>query len=206
MSKFTEYIGSQFGNPHGFIGRVCCVIMNVINKAMYKNTVSAIDINSGDKVLDIGYGNGYLLHLIYKKCNTELYGIDISADMKIQATKRNKKAEKNGQLFLETGDCCDLPYEDNVFSVVSSINTVYFWNDVVKALTEIRRVLKTDKSFYNVVYTKEWLDTLSYTEKGFKKYEPAQLIEFGRAAGFEQIQVKDIIKGKSFAVIYTKND
>lgn len=205
MSKFTEYIGSQFGNPHGFIGRVCCVIMNVINKAMYKNMVSAIDINSGDKVLDIGYGNGYLLHLIYKKCNTELYGIDISADMKIQATKRNKKAEKNGQLFLEIGDCCDLPYEDNVFSVVSSINTVYFWNDVVKALTEIRRVLKTDKSFYNVVYTKEWLDTLSYTEKGFKKYESEQLIEFGRAAGFEQIQVKDIIKGKSFVVIYTKN-
>ena len=205
MSKFTEYIGSQFGNPHGFIGRVCCVIMNVINKAMYKNTVSAIDINSGDKVLDIGYGNGYLLHLIYKKCNTELYGIDISADMKKQAVKRNKKAEKNGQLFLEIGDCCDLPYENNVFSVVSSINTVYFWNDVVKALTEIRRVLKTDKSFYNVVYTKEWLDTLSYTEKGFKKYEPEQLIEFGRAAGFEQIQVKDIIKGKSFVVIYTKN-
>lgn len=205
MSKFTEYIGSQFGNPHGFIGRVCCVIMNVINKAMYKNTVSAIDINSGDKVLDIGYGNGYLLHLIYKKCNTELYGIDISADMKKQAVKRNKKAEKNGQLFLEIGDCCDLPYENNVFSVVSSINTVYFWNDVVKALTEIRRVLKTDKSFYNVVYTKEWLDTLSYTEKGFKKYDPEQLIEFGRAAGFEQIQVKDIIKGKSFVVIYTKN-
>lgn len=205
MSKFTEYIGSQFGNPHGFIGRVCCVIMNVINKAMYKNTVSAIDINSGDKVLDIGYGNGYLLHLIYKKCNTELYGIDISADMKKQAVKRNKKAEKNGQLFLEIGDCCDLPYENNVFSVVSSINTVYFWNDVVKALTEIRRVLKMDKSFYNVVYTKEWLDTLSYTEKGFKKYDPEQLIEFGRAAGFEQIQVKDIIKGKSFVVIYTKN-
>lgn len=205
MSKFTEYIGSQFGNPHGFIGRVCCVIMNVINKAMYKNTVSEIDINSGDKVLDIGYGNGYLLHLIYKKCNTELYGIDISADMKKQAVKRNKKAEKNGQLFLEIGDCCDLPYENNVFSVVSSINTVYFWNDVVKALTEIRRVLKMDKSFYNVVYTKEWLDTLSYTEKGFKKYDPEQLIEFGRAAGFEQIQVKDIIKGKSFVVIYTKN-
>ena len=35
MSKFTEYIGSQFGNPHGFVGRICCVIMNVIMD--YKN-------------------------------------------------------------------------------------------------------------------------------------------------------------------------
>ena len=39
MSKFTEYIGSQFGNPRGFVGKVCCLIMNIINKAMYKNTV-----------------------------------------------------------------------------------------------------------------------------------------------------------------------
>lgn len=37
MSKFTEYIGSQFGNPHGFVGRICCVIMNVINKAGFEN-------------------------------------------------------------------------------------------------------------------------------------------------------------------------
>ena len=58
MSKFTEYIGSQFGNPRGFVGKVCCVIMNVINKAMYKNTVSLIDIPSGSNLLDIGYGNG----------------------------------------------------------------------------------------------------------------------------------------------------
>lgn len=26
--------------------------------------------------------------------------------------------------------------------------------------------------FYNVVYTKEWMDKLSYTEKGFQKFEP----------------------------------
>ena len=39
MSKFTEYIGSQFGNPRGFVGSVCCLIMNTINKKMYRKTV-----------------------------------------------------------------------------------------------------------------------------------------------------------------------
>lgn len=24
MSKFTDYIGSRFGNPRGFVGKVCC--------------------------------------------------------------------------------------------------------------------------------------------------------------------------------------
>ena len=41
-------------------------------------------------------------------------------------------------------------------------------------------------------------------EKGFQKYDANQLVEFGRQAGFENIIVKDIVKGKSFVVIYTK--
>lgn len=204
LSKFTDYIGSQFGNPHGFVGRVCCVIMNIINNAMYKNTVSLIRVSSDENVLDIGYGNGYLLKCIYKKTKANLYGIDISEDMKIQATQRNKAAQNDGKLFLDIGDCCDLKYEDEFFEAVTSINTVYFWQDTVKGLSEIHRTLKKRGSFYNVVYTKEWLDKLSYTEKGFKKYGPEELVEFGKQAGFENIQVKDIVKGKSFVVIYTK--
>lgn len=204
MSKFTEYIGSQFGNPRGFAGKICCVIMNIINKAMYKNTVSLMEISSDGNLLDIGYGNGYLHECVYKKTKANLYGIDISEDMKIQATKRNKTAMNDGKLFLDIGDCCNLKYENDFFEVVTSINTVYFWQDTVKGLSEIHRTLKAGGSFYNVVYTKEWLDKLSYTEKGFKKFGPEELLAFGRTAGFENIQVKDIVKGRSFVVIYTK--
>lgn len=204
MRNFTEYIGSQFGNPHGFVGKICCIIMNVINKAMYRNAVALMQIEDNDKVLDIGYGNGYLLQLIYKKYKVDMYGIDISEDMRVQATNRNRQAASNGQLHLQLGDCCSLPYEDNMFSNITSVNTVYFWKDTMKGLSEIKRVLKPGKSFYNVVYTKEWLDTLSYTKKGFKKFEAKQLIELGIQAGFDKVDVKDIIKGKSFVVIYTK--
>ena len=204
MSKFTEYIGSQFGNPRGFVGKVCCVFMNIINKAMYKNTVSVIELSSDGNLLDIGYGNGYLINRVYKKTRANLYGIDISEDMKIQATKRNKKALSDGKLFLDIGDCCDLKYTDDFFEAVTSINTVYFWEDTIKGLYEIHRTLKSGGSFYNVVYTKEWLDKLSYTEKGFKKFEPDELASLGRTAGFEKIKVEDIVKGKSFVVIYTK--
>lgn len=204
MSKFTEYIGSQFGNPRGFTGKICCIIMNVINKTMYRNTVALMNAGTDDKILDIGYGNGYLLQLLYRKTGACLYGIDISEDMKLQAEKRNEAAKEDGKLFLSVGDCCSLEYEDEMFSGVSSVNTVYFWSDTVKGLSEIRRVLKKGKSFYNVVYTKEWLDTLSYTKKGFKKFSPEELSELGRQAGFENTEVKDIVKGKSFVVIYTK--
>ena len=207
MSKFTEYIGSQFGNPRGFVGSVCCLIMNTINKQMYRSTVElmqASGIKPADKILDIGYGNGYFLQQAGRKCGAELYGIDISADMKATAERRNQKTKEAGRLHLEIGDCCDLPYEDEMFSAAASINTVYFWQDTVQGLSEIRRVLKPGASFYNVVYTREWLDTLSYTEKGFRKFEPQELIELGEKAGFADARVEEIVRGKSFAVIYRK--
>ena len=78
--------------------------------------------------------------------------------------------------------------------------------DTVKGLSEICRVLKPGKSFYNVVYTKEWLDKLAYTKKGFRKYELEEFIQLGKLAGFEKVEVKDIVKGKSFVVIYTKGN
>jgi len=135
MNKFTEYIGSQFGNPRGFIGKVCCVLMNIINKAMYKNTVSVIGLSSDENILDIGYGNGYLLKCVYKKTKANLYGIDISEDMKIQATKRNKKALSDGKLFLDIGDCCDscdcrifIPWQSLKYTTLNKDGSRSNWN------------------------------------------------------------------------------
>ncbi len=204
MSKFSEYIGSQFGNPRGFVGAICCVIMNVINRAMYKNAVALVDVSPDDKVLDIGFGNGYLLQLLYDKCKCDIYGIDISEDMVAAATSRNARASRDGKLHLQIGDCCNLTFEENAFSAVTSINTIYFWNDTAKGLAEICRVLKPGVTFYNVVYTKDWLDKLSYTKKGFKKFEPKELISLGKDAGFAEVTVKEIVKGKSFVVMYRK--
>lgn len=204
MSKFSEYIGSQFGNPRGFVGAVCCVIMNVINRAMYKNTVALVDVSPDDKVLDIGFGNGCLLQLLYNKCKCDMYGIDISEDMVTAATSRNARASRDGKLHLQWGDCCDLPFDENSFAAVTSINTVYFWNNTEDGLAEIHRVLKPGATFYNVVYTKEWLDKLSYTKTGFQKFEAQDLVDFGKEAGFDDVTVKDVVKGKSFVVMYRK--
>ena len=204
MSKLTEYIGSQFGNPRGIIGFICCKCMNVINKKMYKKTVSLLSLNRNQKLLDIGYGNGFLIKLADKMFGCSLYGIDISEDMKALAQKRNKNALKDNRLNFEVGYCCNLRFADNTFDAVSSINTVYFWSDTAKGLSEIRRCLVPGGCFINAVYTKEWLSRTKMADKGFKKFEPEELVALGKQAGFEKIEISEIVKGKSFAVIYWK--
>ncbi|HOM02628.1 MAG TPA: class I SAM-dependent methyltransferase [Acetivibrio sp.] len=204
MSKFSEYIGSQFGNPRGIVGKCCCIIMNVINKAMYRRVVLLVNLTKESNLLDIGYGNGYLLELIYKRYQPNLFGIDISQDMKLSAEKRNARALKDGKLNLILGDCCALPYDENFFDAVTSINTIYFWKDTMEGLKQIHRCLKPDGTFYNVVYAKEWLKKLSYTKKGYKFFEQEDFIEQGKQAGFSKVTIENIVKGKSFVVVYKK--
>ena len=204
MNRFTKYVSSQFKNPRGFGGVIISIIQNVLNRAMYNNTAALVRLEPNARVLDIGYGNGYLLQKLYKKQVVDLYGIDISDAAKKMATKKNKKASKANRLHLSVGDCCNLPYAESSFDAVTSINTIYFWNDTVKGLSEIRRTLKKRKSFYNIVYSKEYLDTIKYTQIGYKKFEQDELEEYGKQAGFENVEIKEIMKGKGFVVIYTK--
>jgi len=79
-----------------------------------------------------------------------------------------------------------------------------FWSDTVKGLSEIKRVLKSGKSFCNVVISKEHLDKISFTQIGYKKFEREELISLGEQAGFAKSEIKEIMNGRGYIVIYTK--
>ena len=197
-------IGQQFGNPHGLVGKICCKIMNIINKKMYKSVVDEITADTNTTILDVGYGNGYLLKKLYNKSPCYLYGIEVSKDAEKLAYKRNKRSVDSGKIKLLHADCCDMPFKSEVFDFVATVNTIYFWEDTEKGLSEIYRVLKNDGKFYNAVYTKDWLQKLSYTKDGFKFFEKEDYIRLGEKAGFKEIYIKEIKKGKNFLVIFAK--
>jgi ubiquinone/menaquinone biosynthesis C-methylase UbiE len=87
---------------------------------------------------------------------------------------------------------------------VTSINTIYFWPDTIKGLSEIRRVLKEDGIFVNAVYTQEWLKRVSYTKKGFKFFSKKDYVSDGKKAGFSDVIIEEVVKGKNFIILYRK--
>ena len=204
MGKFSNYIGSQFGNPRGIVGKVCCVIMNVINRSMYQSIVSHMQADPGTKVLDIGYGNGRLAQKLLKRFGCRVSGIDISEDMKTAASARNRQAVLSGNAHFMVGDCCQMPFESESFDAICSVNTIYFWSDTKKGLREILRTLKKGGTFYNVVYSKQWLQKLSYTQKGFQFFEKEDYVALGKEAGFSKVIIKETIQGKSYFIQYIK--
>jgi SAM-dependent methyltransferase len=202
LSKFKEYWARQFGKPTGAGGKLAALIMNRINTAMYKTVESLAPQNGA--FLEIGFGNGVLLKRLLSKRGGAFYGVEISADMLKAAARRNGQAVKDGRLTLAGGAADAIPY-DAEFDFVYTVNTVYFWRDPNAALLEIYSKLKPGGVFLNAVYTKEWLDKLSYTRYGYAKYSQKELEQAAEAVGFTT-EIIPIAAGKSYAVKALKND
>lgn len=204
MSKFGDYWASQCGNPRGVIGRIVTWAMNRANSVMYRGIITKMKPHDSMKVLDIGFGNGYLEKLIYKQAQCQIEGVDISEDMVNAATKNNKEAVYKGMAHFVIGDCCDLDFDDLSFDVVATMNTIYFWNDTVEGLKEIHRVLKENGVFYNAVLTKEGLDRIFYTKNGFKKFEVEEYIQMGKEVGFSNIEISSLGHKYGILIQYKK--
>jgi len=100
--------------------------------------VAHYGLKTGDKVLDVGCGKGFLLHdLVQAVPGLEVTGLDISR----YALNRAKPEVKNR---LVEGDAGKLPFADESFDFVFSINTLHVLPcfELEGALGEMMRVGK----------------------------------------------------------------
>lgn len=204
MSKIGDYFASQCGNPHGIMGAILTKSMNKANRVLYDGIVEQIELSDSSRVLDIGFGNGFLESLIMQKTRCNITGIDISEDMVQRANHIYHKYIESGNMSFKLGDCCNLEFPDETFDAVTTINTIYFWNDTFKGLKEINRVLKPGGVFYNAVLEKDTLDKFFYTKNGFKKFATEEYIELGKEASFCNVWAKELGHQYGLLITYRK--
>lgn len=89
------------------------------------------------KILDVGFGEGFIEELLSKYLNYEICGIDIS---KIAVERIKKKIKGDFRM----GSILNIPFPDNFFDVVLVIEVLEHISPkrVLKAYKELSRVLK----------------------------------------------------------------
>jgi len=202
LNKFINFVGKNFGNPCGIAGKVSAKIMNIMNQKQYKAILDNINLEPDDILLDIGFGNGYLINKLFKKnVPIKIYGIEISNDMVNNVSKNQRQFIEKGYLNLYLQNIANTSFEKETFSKIYTVNTIYFWNNMEKCFSEIKRILKPNGIFLNAVYTKEYLDKIIYTKYGFNKYSIEDIIKITEENGMKIIKAIEIKKNKAYCIL-----
>jgi SAM-dependent methyltransferase len=94
-------------------------------------------------VLEVGYGAGAVL-LALAPTGAQLHGVDLDAD---PAGATSVLSRRGYQATLERADVCRLPYANRSFDLVVSFSVFEHIHDYPRALSEVRRVLRTKGQF-----------------------------------------------------------
>lgn len=105
-----------------------------------RQLVGLFDLKPGDRVLDVGTGNGVLLPHLLKKVGSggKVVALDFSWDMIAEAAK----VKMNGSVSLLNASAEAIPLKDNTFDCVACLATFAHVCRKIEALKEMSRVLK----------------------------------------------------------------
>ena len=183
----TSLLSGQHGHPKGIIGYLLGEQMVRQHVTETTWTISLLNLEPDNQVLELGFGAGRAIELVAAQVpGGQVSGIDISQMMVHTASRRNVKAIKAGRVSLRHGDLATLPFPDNQFDKIYTIQTLYFWPDPFHVLAEIFRVLQPDGMLVITLSTGK-LDSNEVT--GLEHYQHTleeQIVPAMKQQGFTQ--------------------
>src|SRR5882672_9941016 len=130
-----------------------------------EQAIELMAIRAGARVLDVGCGSGWATRLMAETAfNGRVVGIDIADEM-IRLTRDTSSSLPNVEFQVASAE--RLPFVDDEFTHAFSMESLYYYADVLGALREICRVLEPGGLFLTVVdlYAEnrpshQWIDQL----------------------------------------------
>ena len=154
----------------------------------------------GGNVLEIGSGPGYFgLEWLSHTKDGQLTGLEISENM-IEISRRNAAAyalEKRA--VYVGGNALEMPFEDETFDAVISNGSLHEWEDPVRVINEMFRVLKNGGYVFvsdlkrNICFPVRWMMKMGTRLPSIK----AGLITSMNAA-YTVDEIREIIKQTAF--------
>lgn len=185
-------MASQLRQPSGDDGIKTGEWMSEGNKTIILDTLNVLNAEPSDRILEIGMGNGHFVSEIVSKAPDISYcGCDFSEVMVIESRKNNREwIAKQQAEFIHT-DGVSLPFEDQIFTKIITVNTLYFWEDRQAVLEEFKRVLKTNGSLIIGFRPKRLMENIPFTRFGFNLFSKEDAVDLMTENGFEVLSVAE---------------
>ncbi|MGB5847757.1 MAG: methyltransferase domain-containing protein [Ignavibacteriaceae bacterium] len=158
-----------------------------------------MSVQPDDQILEIGYGTGKLIDKMVQQINSGcIVGVDFSDTMISIAKKKNRKNVDKGKVKLLGGNFDEMKFENEYFTKVCSVNTLYFWPNPEHTARKITNILKPKGKLVLAFEDIEQLEQRNLSSDIFHLYSKDAVQDLLIAAGFSSdIRVESKKRGDS---------
>jgi len=183
-------IERQLSSPSGENGIEVGKKMNASNIGMTKSSIQFLDLKDGNSVLELGHGNcGHLELILEASSGIKYFGLEVSETMFKEARNLNS----NGQAEFKLYDGQKIPFPNNFFNRIMTVNTIYFWSNLEELMNEIERTLKPDGIFILTYADKKFMQNLPFVGEKFKLFDKGDIQELVKKSDLKIIDFKNEI-------------
>lgn len=177
-------LAMQLRQPHADKGLRVADMMNKNNVGMIRHSIDLLQLEDHLQVLELGPGNaGHLEYLLYKRRSLRYHALDISELMVKEAERLNRKRVEAGEASFSIYDGMNIPFEDDSFDRIFTVNTIYFWEKPAYLLNEMYRVLKKEGVLNLTFAERKFMEKLPFVRFGFNLYDSHESIALLKGAG-----------------------
>lgn len=202
MSEIAKRL-NQCRKPTGVLGKVIAEDMNEAHFELTGWGFGKINIKKNDVILDIGCGGGRTVNRMASIATEgKIFGIDYSSDCVRWSKDYNEKFIENSSVEISQASVEKIPFENNKFDIISAVETIYFWPNLIENFKEVKRVLKP---LGKLIIICEMYSSERFKERNdemvkisdMKIHTPKELKELLEKAGYNNIII-DLLEEKNW--------
>ncbi|MEM9076210.1 MAG: class I SAM-dependent methyltransferase [Bacteroidota bacterium] len=130
-------------SAEGILGKDLGHLLYDGNKNMFQDSLDLLNIRKKNRILEIWPGHcAHLPQVMEQASGLRYFGLDLSKTMIENAKRINGISVSGRKALFRSHDGVNVPYVNDFFDRIVTINTIYLWQHPTRFLNEIYRVLK----------------------------------------------------------------